>query len=191
MTMHNDGGRRLTRAPLVASFAWIDKTVTTDPPRYVAHLEWSLAVHVTSPTPLRPAVLVTHAGETSWGLVAAAPSTDLALRVAFFPHDWSTSDVVQVSFEWQRVAVTDARLKEDPRGAVEVRLPPRPISGEPIPVVAVPDHDLELAVLVLAEQDTESRRMGRWRIKPALATELPEDLMPLASGHQHGVIPAR
>jgi hypothetical protein len=191
MTVGEHGGRQLTRVPLRASFEWIDKTVTTDPPRYAPHTEWSLAVRVTAPTRLRAVVLVICAGETSWGLVDAAPSTDLGLRVAFSPHDWSTSDVVHVSFEWQRAAVTDARLKEDPRNAVEVGLPPRPSSGEPIPVVELAAHDVELAVLVLAEQDTESRRMDRWRIKPEFATGLPEDLVPLASGHQHGVIPPR
>lgn len=176
----------LQRLPLDLASRWAEREVTTDPPRYVPHLEWDLWVRVTAPVPVRCAVVLDRPEEMLWGLVAREPEPDLELRVAFFPHAWSSSDAVHVHFEWQRCVVTDAALKEDPRSHVDSALPTTARTGELITVATIPSHDLRLAMIALVAADTETRRMGRWRVRPEFAANLPPGLADAATGHQRG-----
>lgn len=176
----------LTRVPLDLMSEWTSKIVTTNPPRYVPHPEWSLRLRVVAPTPVRSVVLFRLDREVVWGLVAAEPSPVSELRVDFRPHDWASSDAVHVLFEWQRVVVTHAALKVDPRSGVNVLVPATARTGDVIPVADLSAHALDLAMLVVAEPDTERRRMGRWRIKRRFAAGLPEDLIDLTNGEQTG-----
>ena len=176
----------LTRVPLELSFEWMSKVVTTDAPVYVPHDEWSLQLRLVAPVALRAAVVLNRQDEALWGLVAREPETELELSVAFFPDDWATSDSVVISFGWQQIRVTDGTLKADPRAAVEVALPSKARTGDTILVAKLPAHSIEIALLALAVADTERRRMDRWRVRPALAADLPPRLAPLTSGHQHG-----
>jgi hypothetical protein len=176
----------LTRVPVALSGEWISKTVTTDPPRYTPHLEWRYLVSLHAPTPVRAVVLMRQGGALLWGLVAAKPDAVVRLGIAFFAHDWTSSDAVQVSFGWQRATVVDAALKADPRSVVSAALPSQETTGNEIPVLELPSHDLHLATLVVVEADTERRRLDRWRIKSDFAEALAPDLAELTSGHQHG-----
>jgi len=177
----------LTRLPVVVATRWIDKTVTTDPPRYTPHTEWALALTLTAETPLRVAVFIDRGRDRSWGLWARAASTEIELSARFFPYDWAGSDDVQISFEWQRTRVTDATLKSDPREVVRVTAPPAVETGDVFEVAELPVHGIALRVLALVEGDTEDRRQDRWRIKPEFSPSLPETLVPLTSGTQTGV----
>lgn len=178
----------LTRLPLAIETEWRSKTVTTDPPRYTPHLEWAVGFKLTAADPVRAVVFIEEAGEVAWGLVAGEPSPTLLVEVKFFPYDWAKSDDVQVNFEWQRRSVTDRALKEDPRAVVKVVAPTEATIGAVVPVIELPPHSLTLSLLAVAEDDTENRREGRWRLKPALADALPAFGDALASGHQTGVI---
>jgi hypothetical protein len=179
----------LTRIPVTIDSDWQSKTVTTNPPIYTPHLEWALTFALSAVQPLRLAVIVEAHSGTAWGLVSHAPSTTTLATAKFFPYDWAKSDDVQVNFEFQRVRVADPRLKEDPRQAVSVIAPDRAETGSRIPVAALPSQGLTLAVIALAERDTERRREGRWRLKPALAEAVERHGAVLASGHQHGTAP--
>jgi len=177
----------LTHLPVRVSDRWIDKTVTTDPPRYTPHTEWSLALKLAAATPLRVAVFLDRGRETAWGLWSGAASSEIELSAKFFPHDWARSDDVQINFEWQRHTVTDASLKSDPRESVIVTTPPSSETGEVFTVAELPAHEIVLKVLAIVEGDTEARRQDRWRIKPEFSASLPDELIPLTSGSQSGV----
>jgi hypothetical protein len=179
----------LTRIALTIESEWQSKTVTTNPPTYTPHLEWALAFTMTAAEPLRLAVIVETHSEIAWGLVARDPATNARATAKFFPFDWSKSDDVHVNFEFQRTTVTDSQLKEDPRRAVSVVAPPRAETGSRIPVAALPSHGLTFAVITLVERDTERRREGRWRLKPALVEAVGWHGAVLASGHQTGIMP--
>jgi len=58
------------------------------------------------------------------------------LRADFFPYDWASSDDVQINFGLQRIAVSDAALKSDPRGLVNVTVVPQ--AAETGEVLAAP-----------------------------------------------------
>lgn len=124
-----------------------------------------------------------------WGLRPDGPSSSVAVSLDFFPFDWATSDDVQLNFGWQRVGVTDADLKEDPPAATELILPKHGTTGQVIPVAALRKHDIQMALFPLAQEDVESRRQDRWRLRPGLVESLPPGLAPLASGPQNGSSP--
>ncbi len=178
----------VTRIPLTIESAWQSKTVTTDPPRLTPHLEWDLAITLTADEPLRLAVIIEAPQRIDWGLVHSTPATTVKATATFAPHDWSNSESVQVRFEWQRVNVTDSLLKNDPRQAVTVVAPPTAETASRIPVATMLSHALTLALVPLAERDTEHRHEGRWRLKPALADAVEWNGAVLASGHQAGTI---
>lgn len=179
----------LTRIPLTVAPEWISKTVTTDPPRYTPHTEWTLAIHVRADVPIRVVALLAQPGGTAWGLQPGAPTQELEMRALFSPYDWTNSDDVEINFGYQRIAVTDSALKLDPRHAVTVERAPSAQTGAVTTVARLPAHAISLDVFAVTTEDTEARRLHRWRIKPALAPQLPEQLVPLTSGRQSGVLP--
>ena len=123
------------------------------------------------------------------GLVAVEPSATLRVEVKFFPYDWSRSDDVQISFEWQRRLVHDRALKEDPREVVKLVAPTEAETATVLRAVELPS--LQLASCRCSPSpsgDTENRREARWRLKPALADAFPALGDGLASGRQSGVI---
>lgn len=176
----------LQRVALELSAEWRHREYTTDPPRYVPHLEWDLWIRVMSAVPVRCAAVLRRQEDLLWALVGWEPQSDLELRMRFAPHAWSSSDAVHVGFEGPEVLVTDSALKADPRSSVELGLPATARTGEFIAVANVPAHGLEFGMIAFAESDTEKRRMNRWRVKPAFLDDLPPGLAGLASGHRHG-----
>ena len=83
--------------------------------------------------------------------------------------------------------MTDAALKEDPRPHVSLLLPDTASTGEIIPVGEIPRHKLQVAILLVAEQDTERQRHDRRRVRPELADSLAPELRQIAEGRQTGV----
>jgi hypothetical protein len=180
----------LTRVPCALSVQWRSKIVTTDPPRYTPHTEWSLCVDLAAAAPIRVAVFISDRAQTSWGVQATEPSTETSLTAHFFPASWKDSDEVFITLGWQRMTVTDAALKQDPRQVVTLLAPTRIETGQTFKVAELQAHGVLLAALTVAEEDTERRRQDRWRIKPELAASLPPPAVPLTSGKQTGIIAA-
>jgi hypothetical protein len=178
----------LMRMPVAVSVEWRSKRVTTDPPRYAEHLEWEAAIALRAPGPMRVAALLTHGNETHWGLQSDEPAAELELSAKFFPWRWRTSEAVQVSFEGRRTRVTDAALKQDARAVALVTAPASARTGEITSVLQLPAHAITLSFIAFAEGDTETRRLHRWRVKPAVMAQLAERLAPLASGYQSGTL---
>lgn len=106
----------------------------------------------------------------------------------FTPHDWANSDDVHINFGYQRLVVTDPTFKLDPIRIVNVESASNAQTGTVTTVASVRAHAISLAAFALTVGDTEARRLHRWRVKPALAAQLPEQLVPLTSGHQSGVL---
>jgi hypothetical protein len=183
-----DMDSRLTRITLSLSTEWMGKTVTTDPPRLTPHEEWRLAVRLRAEWPFRLAVLVCSPSVASWGLKPGHGAVETEDAVHFFPHGWSTSDAVQVNFGWRRIAVVDRDLKADPRPHVRVIAPEMAATGEVVPVCEVSRHGIVVSAMALALQDTENQRGHRWRVRPKLASAIPDGLDVLASGRQSGDI---
>ena len=84
------------------------------------------------------------------------------------------------------MTVADQQLKEDPRPCTALLLPATGATAQVTSVCEVRKHGITLAVLPLAQSDTEDRRKDRWRLRPPLAEALPPELRALASGRQHG-----
>lgn len=179
---------RLTRIPLAVDSEWISKIVTTDPPRYTPHTEWTLVIHVRADVPIRVVALLAQPDETAWGLQPGGPKQELELRALFTPHDWASSDDVHINFGYQRLVVTDPAIKLNPRHAVTVASAPSAQTGTVTTVARLPAHAISLAIFAVTLEDSEARRLHRWRVKPALAAQLPQQLVPLTSGHQSGVL---
>jgi hypothetical protein len=176
--------------PVGVAVAWHSKAVTTDPPRLAEHLEWQAVFTLTAPAPIRAVALLERGGETHWGLRPEAPARELELCARFFPWRWRTSDAVQIGFEGRRTRVTDRALKQNAREVAEIVAPATAQTRELAHVMRLPAHAIALAFLAFAEEDTETTRLGRWRLSRAVAAELPARLAPLASGYQSGTLVA-
>jgi len=179
----------LTRLPLSLSSEWRSKVVTTLPPEYREHLEWTLVLRLACESPMRLVSLLRDAAGMSWHLCADPPSTAAELLLSFFLSDWEGSDEVQVNFAGGRITVEDAALKRDPRAHVDVKAPTAATTGAVVSLAGLAAHRLWVSAIALAEADTQRRRMHRWRVRPQLAAALPEQLASLASGAQAGFIP--
>jgi hypothetical protein len=176
--------------PVGVAVAWRSKAVTTDPPRHAEHLEWQAVFTLTAPAPIRVVALLERGGETHWGLRPEEPARELELSARFFPWRWRTSDAVQVGFEGRRTRVTDRALKQDARAVAEIVAPASARTRQRTELMRLPAHAIVLAFLAFAQEDTETTRLGRWRLSAAVASELPELLAPLASGYQSGTLVA-
>jgi hypothetical protein len=174
--------------PVAVSAGWSSTPVTTDPPRPAEHLEWQAAFTLRAAGPMRAAALLAHGGETQWVLQTHEPAAELELSAAFSPWRWRTSEAVQINFEGRRIRVTDAALKQDARDVASITAPQSARTGDVTSVLHLPGHAITLAFIAFAEDDTEIRRLGRWRVKPAAVAQLSEYLAPLASGYQTGTL---
>jgi len=176
----------LTRRPLRVLTKWETKMVTTDPPKYTPHTEWSLVVTLIAPTPVRVIALLVHGPDTSWALQPAPPSEQVELRALFSPFDWRRSEEVGIRWEGLRWSVTDRALKVRPPEVVLTRVPRIAETGEIFPVAELTTHASVLSAMAVVQGDTERRRMRRWRIRPRLAENGGDRLVALASGRQSG-----
>jgi hypothetical protein len=134
----------------------------------------------------RIAGFVRHGEEYWWGLRADGAGTQVSPSIKFIPHDWDSSEDVQVNLDGQRFTVHDPLLKADPRKVVSVIIPAEVSIGELIPIAELRQHNLTLLIMAIALVDTEARRLNRWRILPRIASGLPEPIRGLGSGRQTG-----
>ena len=174
--------------PVTVAAEWRSTPVTTDPPRRAEHLEWEVAFRLAAPAPVRVVALLTHGGETHWGLQPDEPARELELRARFSPWRWRTSESVAIQFAGRRVRVTDAVLKRDARDASTIVAPQQTETRAITGLLHLPAHVITLAFIAFALDDTEARPLGRWRIAPAAVAQLSERLAPLASGYQSGTL---
>lgn len=180
---------------------WIPKIVTTDPPKYIPHTEYSWACELVAEVPLLAALILEDENGLYWGrsgrrFAAAA----LEIGLSFSPTTWNTSDKVRISLSKQghsmsshvQVTVDDAPLKRDPRGFVRLDLSDGGIvqTGTLISIGTVNSHNvLSAGLVVVAQTDTESCRCSRWRIKRRIPVDLPFSLSFLKTGRWAGFTP--
>jgi hypothetical protein len=170
--------------------SWIEKTVTTDPPKYVPHTEYALVFRLESDIDILLALMLVDAGKgqfaRSWRSKARR---EWKLRLSFFPMDWKRSDATQVNFEGLSTIADNADLKHDPRPFVRTRLLDGELTVANGSVLSAAYIDInrriECRMLAVAKMDTDANR-GRWTLKPALADSLPTELRFLVSGKTGG-----
>jgi hypothetical protein len=178
------------RMPVVVSAEWRSTSVTTDPPRTAQHLEWRVAFLLSAPEPICVAALLTHGGEMHWSLKVDEPTAEVELGASFSPWRFRTSEGVQIDFEGRRTRVTDAALKQDARAVATITAPATAQTGDITELLTMADHGIALAFVAFAQADTETRRLGRWQVRPAVVAQLSASLAPLASGYQTGTVVA-
>ena len=176
----------LARIPVAITATWTSKTVTTDAPRYVPHLEWSLELALSSDELLLAAVFLSHKAHWTWGLVGGDPKSCIELSAKFFPGNWTASDDVHIAFEGRRYAVRDPLLKADPREVVIVTAPSSATTGDLVPIADLPVTTCASRSWRFADKDIQRRRLGRWRVRPNLTAGLPIAYRGLTSGSQTG-----
>ena len=125
-----------------------------------------------------------------WGLKIESPRARSSSGPQFSPWRFRTSEGVQVDFEGRRTRVTDAVLKQDARDVATITAPASTRTGEITEVLSMPGHAITLAFVAFAERDTETRRLGRWQVRPDVVAHLSANLAPLASGYQTGTVVA-
>jgi hypothetical protein len=176
----------LTRLQVEITADWDKRGYTTDPPRYVPFDVWSLVIRLRCAAPIRVVTLFAEGEHLHWANERGSPgAADHALSARFAPKDWLHSDDVQLSFGAGRTWLTDGDLKLDPRPLVRLDRS-EALTGRPVVVATAERFGIALGIIAFAEEDTERRRQGRWRVKPPLSAALPAGLQGLASGHQSG-----
>jgi hypothetical protein len=184
----------------VAACRWMRKVVTTEPPRYVPHDEYSWECALVGELPLLGALLLEDGKRLAWcrsGRKSAA--TALRVVLSFFPYCWNTSDEVQIGLSQHGereascipVAVHDTALKQDPRDLVRFDLADGSViqTGSLIRIGTVTSQRLISAgLVVVAQADTESCRCSRWRMKRRIAVDLPSALSFLKTGRRGGFL---
>jgi len=180
---------------------WIPKTVTTDPPKYIPHTEYSWACELVGEVPLLAAQILEDENGLYWGRSGrSSAATALGIRLSFLPTAWNTSDKVLISLSQQdhsmlsyaQVIVDDALLKRDPRGFVRLDLSDGGLvqTGTLISIGTVNSQNpLSAGLVVVAQTDTESCRCSRWRIKRRIPVDLPFALSFLKTGRWAGFSP--
>ncbi len=170
--------------------SWVEKTVTTDPPRYVPHTEYALVLRVECDVELLLAVMLVDAGKGQFGKQwRSAARCEWEIRLSFFPLDWRRTEAVRVNFEGLTTTVEHADLKSNLRPFVATRLVnvERIVASGSILTVASIDagRRIDCSIVAVAKADTDSKR-GRWALKPELSAGLPTAMRFLLSGATAG-----
>lgn len=141
---------------------------------------------------MRVAALVRHGTDLTWGLVGDwdRPGAYPPPRAA----NWAESGDAVVEFSPELVhvlvglasAAIDPPFPARPSARVRVRLPALVWAGTVVSACTVEGHDIEVGLLALGATDVESRRCGRWRVRPRIAHAVPAELRELDSGHRRG-----
>lgn len=178
----------LIHAPAAITGAWVTKTVTTNPPRYVPHLEYALRFQIVSDEEF---LVVRMLGECQGHYAKTWRSKakrETECRLGFLPVDWRRSDEVQVNFDGLRSCVEHLALKHDPRSLVNTDwLGEHLITSGSILTLAFIDvrQPIECRMITVAKADTIAKR-GRWALKPALAAALPREMRFVLTGATTG-----
>ncbi|MFI5378225.1 MAG: hypothetical protein ACHRHE_02860 [Tepidisphaerales bacterium] len=181
----------LTHIPVCVAGSWTAKTVTTDAPKYTRHTEYALAWTFQCSIPLLPVIMLMYGDQGQFVRPWRSSAMHcLPCRMSFFPGDWKTSDQVWINFECLQIVVRDSALKQDPRPLVAtdyLRSTGTVKTGHVITLASVAGNTpVEARLLLVAKSDTAARR-GRWSLKPAAITNLPEQLRFLARGQTAGI----
>jgi hypothetical protein len=177
----------LARAELAITAEWRRRDYTTDPPRYIPFRVWSLDFGITCEVPIRVVRLLTFGDVVRWGMDGGQErAARRSLTATFHPKDWLHSDEVHVVFG-SAVWVDDANLKADPRPLVQVQNP-EAVTGEVVTLAAALDLGIRFGILAFAHEDTEDRRLSKWRVAPRHKEQLPRHLRDLTSGYQSGEV---
>lgn len=176
----------LTSLPVEIEAGWRSRRYTTDPPRYVPFDVWTLVVTLRCAAPIRVAALFAEGDKLCWTNRRSPPGAiDHELSARFGPNDWLGSDEVHLSFDGAGAWLTDSELKLDPRPLVRLERA-EAVTGRPAIVATIPRFGIAFGAIAFAQEDTERRRQGRWRVRPRLSSELPPELQGLTSGYQSG-----
>jgi hypothetical protein len=180
---------------------WILRTVTTDPPRYIPHIEYSWECELTGEVPLLAALLLQDDSGLRWGRSGRnSAATSLLIHLAFLPYDWKSSDRLQINLSQQSCyelnsalgAVHDASLKQDPRRLVKLDLPDGGVveTGSLIRLATITSQNsMSAGLVVVALSDTESCRCSRWRIRRGIPVGPLFALSFLTTGRRSGFSP--
>lgn len=176
----------LTRLKVEITTGWHEREYTTDPPRYVPFRVWSLVIRLHCAAPIRLVTLFAEGEQLHWANERSSPgATDHELSARFNPKDWLRSDDVHLSFGAGRTWLTDPDLKRDPRPLVRLDCGGTE-TGRAFTVATAERFAITLGMIAFAEEDTEKRRQGRWRVRPHLSAALPAGLQGLTGGRQTG-----
>jgi hypothetical protein len=177
---------------------WIPKIVTTEPPKYIPHTEYSWACELVGEVPLLAALILVNENGLYWKKLGRnSAATTLRIGLSFLPHDWTNSNYVLVSLSQQgqsepgyvQRSVNDASLKKDPRDFVKLELAVGSLvrTGTLFRLGAVNSlTPLSAGIVLVAQTDTESCRCSRWRIKRRIQVDLPAALSFLNNGRHAG-----
>jgi hypothetical protein len=177
----------LARAELVITAEWRKREYRTDPPRYIPFSVWSLHFDVTCDAPIRVVRLLTVGNVVRWGMDGGhEKTTRRPLTATFHPKDWLHSDEIHVMFG-SAAWVEDANLKADPRPLVDVQNP-ESVTGEAVTLAVTRGLGIRLGMIAFAHEDTEDRRLSKWRVAPRHKEQLPHNLQDLTSGYQSGEV---
>ena len=81
---------------------WIPKIVTTDPPKYIPHTEYSWACELVGEVPLLAAQILEDENGLYWGRSGrSSAATALGIGLSFLPTAWNTSDKVLIILSQQ------------------------------------------------------------------------------------------
>jgi hypothetical protein len=190
----------LQRFPVQVQSFWKSKIVTTDPPKYYPHTEYSIIYDLLSTDTVFLAVLMLRSRDKLnyqrfW---RSAANASLTINLSFFPWDWKQSDKVQISFYQQvpiqgggvSVVTNSSRLKQDPKQLVHnwEKAHCKIQTGAVVPFASIDiPGPLQAEVLLVAKGDTQ-KTQGKWRLKPSLNDGLPDSLAFLTNGRCTGTI---
>ena len=180
----------LTHVPLRIAGSWVEKIVTTDPPRYVPHTEYALSFKVRCDEELLLALMLMDAGKCQFARrFRSTARPEWEPKLSFFPMDWKRSNEVQVNFGGLYTNVDSANLKHDPRSLVTSRwldAEHSVASGFILTAACVESsRHIECRIFTVAKRDTDAKR-GRWALKPVFAAALPDEMRFLLSGATGG-----
>ncbi len=148
--------------PIFFDATWVDASYTTDPPRYIWHKQWFLRLTVRADAPLRVVVLERDGAIIRWtklGDRRNRASMTIATRLDEEPSELELAD------PWSSLSVSE---------------PVDAVTWSIIPLS--PGAEWAKAIMVFPRDDTELLRAGRWRIRRALAAELPAAMISLQRG---------
>lgn len=186
--------------PVQVKGYWNSKIVTTEPPKYIPHTEYSFECELLAETPVLVVLFLKSDNVLhfqKFGRSAASPNINIHL--SFFPYDWNNSSQVQISLYQQvisqggglQLAINSESLKQDPRQLVDVDLFSSGIinTGQIINLASIRlSYSIVAQFLVIPVSETESVH-GRWRLKKAISAELPSSLSFLTQGRCIGQMP--
>lgn len=184
----------------VVGCRWIRKTVTTDPPRYIPHTEYSWVCELVGEVPILAALILENGAGLRWarsGRRSGAP--ELVVSLSFQPYDWNASDKVGITLSQPRgdglscvqVAVHDDTLKRDPCRFARFDLSEGGVAetGSLIrmgTITTTSRESVTVGLVVVALTDTESCRCGRWRVRRRIPLAPPVALSFLGTGRRAG-----